>query len=102
MYKMVNKNYGKLPDNLSKEKPWDKLFVDIKGPYKIRRKGKEPITLEALTRIDPVTMWFKVIQYSNNKSMMIENLVETMGLVQYLWSVYITYNQGGEFPGHEF
>ena len=34
--------------------------------------------------------------------MTIANLVETTELVQYPWPVEITYDQGGEFLGHEF
>ena len=34
--------------------------------------------------------------------MMIKNLLETMWLVRYSWPVEITYDQGGEFLGHEF
>ena len=34
--------------------------------------------------------------------MTIANLVETTWLVQYPWPVEITYDQGGEFLGHEF
>ena len=52
--------------------------------------------------IDPVTRWFKVMQYSNKKSMTIANLVETMWLVQYPWWVEITYDQRGDFIGHDF
>ena len=31
--------YGKLPAKLAEETPWNKLCVDLIGPYKIRRKG---------------------------------------------------------------
>ena len=52
--------------------------------------------------IDPVTRWFKVIEYGNKKSMNIANFVETMWLVRYQWPIEITYDQRGEFLGHEF
>ena len=51
--------------------------------------------------IYPLNGWFEVTQYSNKKAMTIMNLVETMWLVQYLWLVEITYDQGREFLGHE-
>ena len=38
----INK-YVKLPDKQAEEKPWNKLCVDLIGPYKIRRKWKEPL-----------------------------------------------------------
>ena len=65
------------------------------GPYKIRRKGKEPIILKAITMINPVTGWFEVTQYSNKKATTITNLVETTWMVRYTWSVDITYDRGG-------
>ena len=36
-----NKKYGKLPAKLSEEIPWNKLCVDLMGPYVIHRKGKK-------------------------------------------------------------
>ena len=38
--KRPSKKNGKLPANMAEETPWNKLCVDIIGPYKIRRKGK--------------------------------------------------------------
>ena len=51
---------------------------------------------------DPVTVWFEVMQYCNNKAMKIANLMETTWLIRYSSPVEITYDQGGEFLGHEF
>ena len=93
---------GKLTAKLEEETPRNKLCVDLIGPYKIRRKGKDPLILKAVTIIDPLTGWFEVIQYSNKKAMTIANFVETLWLVRYPWTVEITYDQGGEFLGHEF
>ena len=45
------------------------------GPYKIRRKGKEPLILKAVTVIDTVTRWFEITQYNDKKEMTVENLV---------------------------
>ena len=56
-YKMVLK-IGKLPANLAEETPWDKLCVDLIGPYTICRKGKDIIILKSVTMIEPVTRWF--------------------------------------------
>ena len=50
------------------------------NPLKIRRKGREPLILKAITMIDPVTGWFEISQYNGKKAMTIENLVETMWL----------------------
>ena len=66
------------------------------------RKGKEPLILKAVTIIDPITRWFEVTQYSNKKPMTIKNFLETMWQIRYPCPVEITYEQGGEFLGHEF
>ena len=43
---------------MAEETPWNKLCVDLIGPYKIRIKGKYPLILKAVTVIDPITGWF--------------------------------------------
>ena len=73
--------YGKLSVKLAEEIPWNKLCVDLIGPYKIHIKGREPLILKDLTMIDLVTGWFEIRQYNNKKEMTIADLVETMWLV---------------------
>ena len=87
--------HGKIPAKLAEETPRNKLCVDIIGPYKILRKGKDHIILKAVTMIDPITGWFELTQYSNKKYMTIANLVETTWLDRYPQPVEITYYQGG-------
>ena len=72
------KKDGKLPAKMAEETPWNKLCEDLIGPYKIRRKGKEPLILKAVMIIDPVTGWFEMTQYCNKKAMTIANLAENM------------------------
>ena len=52
--------YGKLPAKLADKTPWNKLCVDLIGPYKILRNFKYPLIFKALTIIYPVTEWFEV------------------------------------------
>ena len=48
-----NSKYGKLPAKEVEAIPWDRLSVDLIGPYKIRREGNDnPLILKALTMID--------------------------------------------------
>ena len=49
------KKYGKLSAKLAEETPWNKPCVDIIGPYKILRKGKEYLILKSVTIIYPIT-----------------------------------------------
>ena len=87
MYKTVNKTYYKLPAKLAEETLWNKSCVDIIGPYKIRRKGKELLILKSVTMMYPITGWFEVTQYSDKKLMTIASFVETTWLVRYTWLV---------------
>ena len=52
--------------------------------------------------IDPVTGWFEVTKYREKTAITIKTLVKTMCLAWYPCPVEITYDQGGEFLGHEF
>ena len=64
--KRSNKKYGKLPAKLSEEIPRNKVFVDIIGPFLVRRKGKkENLHLKSVTMINSVTGWFEIAQYDD-------------------------------------
>ena len=52
--------YGKLPIKVPEIVPWETPCVDYIGEYKIPRKGKPDLTLQAITMIDPVNGWFEV------------------------------------------
>ena len=58
-YKKINNKNGKFPAKLADETLWKKICVDLKGPYKISRKGKEPLILKEITIIDPIIGRFK-------------------------------------------
>ena len=62
------------------ETPTNKLCVELIGPYKISKKGKDPLILKSVTVIDPVTGWFEVTQYNDKKEMTVTNLIENMWL----------------------
>ena len=97
------KKYGKLSDNLSEEIPWNKLCVDIIGPYVIRRKcNKENLHLKAVMIIDSVTGWFEIAQYEDRRAISTANLVETTWMYRYPRLIRSTYDKGKEFIGHEF
>ena len=100
--KKQRKKYGLLPEKEAEAIPWDKLCVDLIGPYKIRRKGHKPLICRAVTMIDPATSWFEVHQYDDKRSITVANIVEQEWLTRYPWPTQITYDRGGEFIGHDF
>ena len=61
-----------------KEIPWNKLCVDLIGPFVIWRKGKkENLNIKSVMMIYPVRRWFEITQYKDKRSISITNLVET-------------------------
>ena len=57
--KRTHSKYGHLPAKEAEAEPWDKLCVDMIGPYTMKVKGKKLMTLWCVTMIDPV--WHRVV-----------------------------------------
>jgi hypothetical protein len=68
------KKYGLLPEKDVEAMPWDRLCVDLIGPYNIKSnvKGIKIPPLKCITMIDPATSWFEIKQYDDKKSITIE------------------------------
>ena len=73
------------------------LCVDYIGEYKINRKGKPDLTLQAVTMIDPVTGWFKVSPVQYERADHIANLVEQYWLTRYPLPQKLIVDRGTEF-----
>ena len=95
--KKRSKKYGHLPAKKAEVEPWDKLCVDLIGPYAIKRKGKVTLTLWCVTMIDPATGWFEIRQIQDKQAITIANIVEQTWLSRYPWPTQITYDRGTEF-----
>ena len=52
--------------------------------------------------IGPVTGWFEVVRYDDNRAITTTKRVETTWLSRYPRPIKIIYDQGKEFIGHEF
>ena len=44
------------------------MCIDLIGPYKIRRKGKDDLICRCVTMIDPATGWFEIHEYDDKRS----------------------------------
>ena len=62
----------------------------------------EPLIIKALTMIDPVTGWFKILQYNDEHSVTISNLVDQAWICRYPRPEIILYNRGSLFLGSLF
>jgi hypothetical protein len=60
--KRHNQMYGHLPPKLVITTPWRVLYVDLIGPYTLKRQDGSSIDFMCLTMIDPTTSWFKKVE----------------------------------------
>ena len=79
--------YGFLPEKEAECVPWQKLCVDLIGPYTIRiqrpgQKEKE-LTLHCVTMIDPATCWFEIKQILDKCADTVADVVEKTWLTRY-------------------
>jgi len=97
--KRSHQKYGKLPpkDDPDEMKPWEKLCVDLIGPYKIYRKGKTTLSLWCVTMIDPATGWFEMKEIKTKSADVVSNVVDQTWLTRYPYPTILTYDRGPEF-----
>ena len=91
-----------MPPKEAEATPWNKMCVDLIGPYKIRRKGQETLVCKCVTMIDPATGWFEIHQYDDKRSISIANIVEQEWFSRYPWPTQVTFDRGSEFMGQDF
>ena len=92
--------YGHLPAKVAEVNPWEKLCVDLIGPYTIKNSetGKS-LTLHCVTMIDPATGWFELHTIEGKSAMEVANIVEQTWLSRYPWPQELVYDRGPEFMG---
>jgi transposase InsO family protein len=91
-----------LPPKEAEATPWDKLCIDLIGPYKIRRKGTNDLVCRCVTMIDPATGWFEIHQYDDKRSITVANIAEIEWFCRYPWPTQVTFDRGSEFIGKDF
>ena len=97
--KRNSKKYGKLPAKIAESNPWEKLCVDMIGPYTIKDKNGKVHILHCVTMIDPATGWFEMKDVKEKDAATVANLVEQVWLTRYPWPQEIIYDRGSEFMG---
>ena len=85
MTKKTFQKYRHLPEKVAEADHWDVLCIDLIGPYTIERenKTKKPLTLWALTMIDPATGWFKMREIKTKSADTVANVLEQAWLTRY-------------------
>ena len=97
--KIQHTKYGKLPEKEAEGDPWEKLCVDMIGPYTIKRRGADPLTLWCVTMIDPATGWFEIKEVKDKEAFTVATVVEQTWLTRYPWPTEIVFDRGNEFMG---
>jgi len=100
--KRRHKKYGHLPEKSAEAIPWDKMCIDLIGPYVINRKNKTRLVCKCVTMIDPATGWFEIHEYDDKQAISIANIAEQEWFSRYPWPTQVTFDRGREFIGHEF
>jgi transposase InsO family protein len=90
--------YGHLPPKRAEEIPWERLCIDLIGPYTIGSgaRGHETV-LHCLTMIDPVTGWFEIAEIPTKSADVVINVLEQTWLTRYPRPAEIIMDRGREF-----
>ena len=97
--KVNTKKYGHLPPKEAEAStPWNRVNVDLIGPYSVKKKGiKQTLQLRAMTMIDPATGWFEVAEIDAPSSDACQQAFDDVWLSRYPRPQYIGYDNGKEF-----
>ena len=100
--KRKQKTYGHLPPKEAEVEIWDKMCIDLIGPYKIHRKGQPDLEYKCVTMICPASGWFEIHQYDNKKSITVANIAEQEWFAYYPCPMQVTFDRENEFIGQDF
>jgi hypothetical protein len=86
LMKAKYRKLGHLPEKNAEEIPWERLCIDLIGPYKVgnEKKPKTIARLHCLTMINPVTGWFEIAEIPEKTADEVINILEMTWLVRYL------------------
>jgi hypothetical protein len=98
LHKPKIKRLGHLPAKTPEEIPWERLCIDLIGPYKVgNAKKNDETTLHCLTMIDPVTGWFEIAEVPKKSADVVINVLDQTWLVRYPRPAEIIMDRGREF-----
>lgn len=97
--KKTNKRkHGILPHKEAEPSvPWERVNVDMIGPYTVKQPDGTTKTLRAMTMIDPATGWFEIQEVSNIDSDQAQQAFDDTWLCRYPRPKYIGHDGGSEF-----
>ena len=96
--KKQRKKYGHLPAKEAEpSEPWNRVNVDLIGPYTVRSPSGQSRELRAITMIDPATGWFEVTDIPEPTADVCMKAFDDSWLSRYPRPQYIGYDNGSEF-----
>ena len=116
--KRRSRKYGHVPPKIADQVPWQKVCVDLIGPYTIKGLDGKIMDFMCLTIIDPATGWFEIVELPtilkiekklgkvtekvviDKSSAEVARLFNRQWLSRYPRAKYITYDNGSEFKLH--
>jgi transposase InsO family protein len=90
-----------LPPRDAQVSPWREVAVDLVGPWDIEIHGTT-FKLQALTIIDTVTNYCKLVRILDKSAAHIAQMLENTWLSRYCKPLTCIHDQGGEFIGARF
>ena len=88
---------GHLPPKTPEEIPWERLCIDLVGPYTVGTNKKNEATLHCLTMIDPATGWFEIKEIPSKSADEVANVLEMTWFTRYPWPAEVIMDRGKEF-----
>ncbi len=96
--KKIRKKYGHLPPKEAEpEIPWNRVNVDLIGPYTVKSADGKTHELRAMTMIDPATGWFEIKDIKRATAEEASAAFDDVWLSRYPRPQYIGFDNGGEF-----
>ena len=92
------RKHGLLPPKIAEDIPWERLCIDLIGPYTVGDpKKKDFATLHCLTMIDPATGWFEIAEIPSKSADEVAIVLELTWLTRYPWPTEVILDRGREF-----
>ena len=95
-YQATPTKYGKLPVKDTEAKPWNKVHVNLIGPWTVTANGQKH-QLNALTIIDPANYWFEIEAIKEKTPDAIQDAFDSVWLGRYPRPKIVRCDNGTEF-----
>ena len=88
--------YGHLPAKKAEVVPWQRVNVDLVGPYTVQTP-KQTLKFRAMTMIDPATNWFEISVIQDTSSKEAQRILDSVWLARYPRPQECGFDNGSEF-----